>query len=138
VYTKPAMERTKRTGGKKKKAQKLSALEQLRLAREGGSRNEQFVEEDEEDIYDVVAEEDYHDLVKKRQEREDFVVDDDGIGYIDDGEEHQLNDAPRDNGRRKSGTFPYIAMRPAWRSFSSCFLLPVHNAMQIIHENSLL
>ena len=104
MYTKPAMERTKRTGGKKKKAQKLSALEQLRLAREGGSRNEQFVEEDEEDIYDVVAEEDYRDLVKKRQEREDFVVDDDGIGYIDDGEEHQLNDAPRDNGRRKSGT----------------------------------
>ena len=104
MYTKPAMERTKRTGGKKKKAQKLSALEQLRLAREGGSRNEQFVEEDEEDIYDVVAEEDYRDLVKKRQEREDFVVDDDGIGYIDDGEEHQLNDARRDNGHRKSGT----------------------------------
>ena len=60
--------------------------------RRGTRANRYLLEEDEEDIYDVVAEEDYRDLVKKRQEREDFVVDDDGIGYIDDGEEHQLND----------------------------------------------
>jgi len=31
---------------------------------------------EEEDVYDEVDEESYRDLVKKRREREDFVVDD--------------------------------------------------------------
>jgi len=42
---------------------------------------------EEEDLYDIVDQEEYNNLVESRRQREDFVVDDDGIGYHDDGEE---------------------------------------------------
>eukprot|EP00934_Nitzschia_sp_Nitz4_P001836 Nitzschia sp. Nitz4//scaffold294_size23022//6123//10997//NITZ4_008514-RA/size23022-snap-gene-0.2-mRNA-1//-1//CDS//3329546223//1836//frame0 len=42
---------------------------------------------EEEDVYDVVDEDEYQSLVNSRRQREDFVVDDDGLGYYDDGEE---------------------------------------------------
>lgn len=38
-------------------------------------------------MYDEVTEDEYQDLVRKRQQADDFVVDDDGLGYADDGEE---------------------------------------------------
>lgn len=38
-------------------------------------------------MYDEVTEEQYQELVRKRQQADDFVVDDDGLGYADDGEE---------------------------------------------------
>lgn len=34
-----------------------------------------------------MTEEEYQELVRKRQQADDFVVDDDGLGYADDGEE---------------------------------------------------
>ena len=43
---------------------------------------------DEGLVYDEVNEEEYEKLVNARREREDFVVDDDGLGYHDDGEEY--------------------------------------------------
>ncbi|CAN0008467.1 unnamed protein product, partial [Laminaria digitata] len=39
------------------------------------------------EVYDEVTEEEYQELVRKRQQADDFVVDDDGLGYADDGEE---------------------------------------------------
>jgi len=42
---------------------------------------------EEEDVYEMVDQEEYKNLVESRRQREDFVVDDDGIGYYDDGEE---------------------------------------------------
>ncbi len=54
------------------------------------------MENDEDDtIYDEVTEEEYQALVRKRQASDDFVVDDNGLGYADDGEEYlqrQLDD----------------------------------------------
>jgi DNA polymerase alpha subunit A len=41
----------------------------------------------DDDIYDYLPEEEYQHLVESRRQREDFVVDDDGLGYFDDGEE---------------------------------------------------
>ncbi|MCL7024541.1 hypothetical protein MKW94_001907 [Papaver nudicaule] len=38
-------------------------------------------------IYDLLAEDEYESLVKKRREEEGFIVDDDGHGYGDDGQE---------------------------------------------------
>ena len=64
-----------------KKQQALAAL------RSGGGLDDYEVNQDD-DIYDVVDEDEYQELVKKRRHREDFVVDDDGLGYYDDGEEH--------------------------------------------------
>lgn len=34
-----------------------------------------------------MTQEQYDELVRKRQQADDFVVDDDGLGYADDGEE---------------------------------------------------
>ncbi len=70
----------------------------MRDAREGiQSRYEQYsMEHDDDDtLYDEVTEEEYTALVRKRQAGDDFVVDDDGLGYTDDGEEYlqrQLDD----------------------------------------------
>ncbi len=63
----------------------------MRDAREGlQSRYEQYSMEndDEGTIYDEVTEEEYQALVRKRQAGDDFVVDDNGLGYADDGEEY--------------------------------------------------
>lgn len=48
---------------------------------------------EEEDLYDEVDEDAYTEIVAARRKREDFVVDDDGLGYDDDGEDH-LFDGP--------------------------------------------
>lgn len=71
------------------RASKAEALRQLRERRERGigSALNDYEIKDEGDIYEKVDEEEYRDLVEKRREREDFVVDDDGLGYHDDGEE---------------------------------------------------
>lgn len=45
------------------------------------------VQDNADEVYDEVTEEEYQQLVRKRQQADDFVVDDDGLGYVDDGEE---------------------------------------------------
>jgi len=39
-----------------------------------------------EDVYETMDEEQYREYVERKRQREDFVVDDDGLGYHDDGE----------------------------------------------------
>jgi hypothetical protein len=41
---------------------------------------------DPEDVYETLTESEYRAYVERKREREDFVVDDDGLGYHDDGE----------------------------------------------------
>ncbi len=66
------------------------------------------MENDEDDgLYDEVTEEEYQALVRKRQANDDFVVDDNGLGYADDGEEYlqrQLDDEDlgKDDKKQKS------------------------------------
>mmetsp|Transcript_12769 Transcript_12769/g.23948 ORF Transcript_12769/g.23948 Transcript_12769/m.23948 type:complete len:1531 (-) Transcript_12769:203-4795(-) len=70
---------------------KTKALAELRARRNGlssVSRTDEYQVQGEEDIYVQVDDKDYRELVQRRREREDFVVDDDGLGYHDDGEEH--------------------------------------------------
>ena len=63
--------------------------ENLKAAREGKkSRLDMLEIEAEDNVYDVMDQDEYEDLVRKRRQREDFVVDDEGLGYYDDGEEH--------------------------------------------------
>jgi DNA polymerase alpha subunit A len=77
--------RSRRAAGRNKK-RSAEALERLAKARLG----EDVDESDDEDdtIYDVVSEDKYAEIVRDRRKREEFVVDDDGTGYYDDGEEH--------------------------------------------------
>ena len=61
------------------KAKKKAALNALRARKNGetfSSRTDEYEVTDPGDVYDVVEEEDYRNLVDKRRDREDFVVDD--------------------------------------------------------------
>ena len=59
---------------------KKAALAALRERRAGlsaaSSKLEEYTVADEGDVYDVVDETEYEELVEKRRQREDFVVDD--------------------------------------------------------------
>ncbi len=61
------------------RAKKKAALNAIRARKNGtvlSSRTDEYEVTDPGDIYDVVEEEDYRNLVDKRRDREDFVVDD--------------------------------------------------------------
>ncbi len=60
-----------------------SALNKLKKLK--GAKNK-YQLEDENDVYQEVDEEEYCELVSRRQ-REDWIVDDDGCGYVDNGRE---------------------------------------------------
>ncbi|KAB1214754.1 DNA polymerase alpha catalytic subunit [Morella rubra] len=73
-------------------AKRADALERLKSFRSGGRRSEAggggFQIKLETPIYDTVGEDEYDALVaKRREEAKGFIVDDDGLGYGDEGEE---------------------------------------------------
>ncbi|KLJ09547.1 DNA polymerase alpha subunit A [Blastomyces silverae] len=69
---------------------KLAELRALRAS--GKKRLTTYEVEDEGDIYDEIDEEGYKKLVRKRLDQDDFVIDDTGEGYADDGRE-EWNDS---------------------------------------------
>ncbi len=88
------MERSKRQPVKNNAAAKAQeAREKLRLAKEGsGKRALTFEVKEEAAVYDVVDEQHYAEIVKKRRDAGAFVVDDDGTGgYADIGEDDYWN-----------------------------------------------
>lgn len=65
-----------------------SKLEELRALRASGKKRlASYQVEDEGDVYEELDEEGYKKLVRQRLDRDDFVVDDNGEGYADDGRE---------------------------------------------------
>ncbi|CCO28503.1 DNA polymerase alpha subunit A [Rhizoctonia solani AG-1 IB] len=60
-------------------------LADLRAARAGEGRSKQWKSTEDEELYDEVSEDDYKKIVKSRLDRDDFIVDDDGGGYVDNG-----------------------------------------------------
>lgn len=70
-----------------KRAVRLAQLEKLKAARAGGKRDNDYEVEEEVNIYDEVDEEGYKKVVRGRLDQDDFVVDDNGEGYADDGRE---------------------------------------------------
>ncbi|CAB97239.2 DNA polymerase [Caenorhabditis elegans] len=73
---------SRRCGVSQKKSKELSAIEQLKLARSTGKAYRP--ELDVEDVYDTVDDDEYEKIVAKRQ-KDNFIVDDDGMGYVDNG-----------------------------------------------------
>ncbi|KAF2843119.1 hypothetical protein M501DRAFT_993968 [Patellaria atrata CBS 101060] len=67
------------------RAAKLAELRALRAA--GKTRISTYEVEEEKSIYEEVDEEGYKKVVRKRLDEDDFVVDDNGEGYADDGRE---------------------------------------------------
>ncbi len=70
-----------------------SALAQLRAQRlSGKTRLETYEVEDQGAVYDEVDEDGYKKVVRSRLDKDDFVVDDNGEGYADDGREEWQNE----------------------------------------------
>ncbi|KAF8316797.1 DNA polymerase alpha catalytic subunit [Clavulina sp. PMI_390] len=57
----------------------------LRAARQGQSRAKQYKDVGDEDLYDEVDEDTYKSIVRGRLQEDDFIEDDDGGGYADNG-----------------------------------------------------
>jgi len=77
-------------------ASRAARLAELRALRASGkTRVATYEVDDVEKIYEEVNEEDYKKVVRKRLDDDDFVVDDNGEGYADDGREDWQND-PQD------------------------------------------
>ncbi|KTB23530.1 DNA polymerase alpha catalytic subunit A [Nakaseomyces glabratus] len=70
---------------------KLAKLKKLQALRKGKNANDEDDEDNYDKIYDEIDEKEYRN--RKRQEllRDDFVVDDDGLGYVDRGVEEEFN-----------------------------------------------
>ncbi|ORX91154.1 hypothetical protein K493DRAFT_409457 [Basidiobolus meristosporus CBS 931.73] len=89
---------------------------QLRELKQRGESRIKTYEVQEDIIYDEVDEKEYSKLVRSRLEEQDFVVDDDGSGYVDHGtedwgqeeysDEFSDNDTTQNNGtpKRKRGS----------------------------------
>ena len=72
------------------KAQRLAELRSLRAS--GKSRLTSYEVEEAKSLYDEVDEQGYKDVVRSRLDRDDFIVDDNGEGYADDGREEWNTD----------------------------------------------
>ncbi|KAM0843787.1 hypothetical protein ACQ4PT_057484 [Festuca glaucescens] len=112
-----------------------AALERIRAKREGGSRAAAVQVRMEDPIYDTVAEEDYAALVaRRRKDAGAFIIDDDGLGYVDDGREedwtHRALPSSSDEGsgdedgapRKRKQPRPPQAKRPPQQSAAAASL----------------
>ncbi|XP_061096553.1 DNA polymerase alpha catalytic subunit isoform X2 [Conger conger] len=87
---------------KKEKVGRKSALEQLKAAKRGEKLK--YEVEDLTSVYEEVDEEQYSRLVRERQD-DDWIIDDDGTGYVEDGREifdEELEDDALDKGKAVS------------------------------------
>jgi len=77
---------------------KADTLARLRAARQAGKTGFSTYEvQDEEQLYETVDEDSYKKIVRKRLDQDDFVVDDNGEGYADDGREDWQNEQQQDD-----------------------------------------
>ena len=69
-------------------ASRASRLAQLRALRAAGKTGfDAYEVQEAESIYETVDDEAYKKVVRRRLDQDDFVVDDNGEGYADDGRE---------------------------------------------------
>jgi DNA polymerase alpha subunit A len=77
---------------------KADTLARLRAARQAGKTGFSSYEvQDEEQLYETVDEDSYKKIVRKRLDQDDFVVDDNGEGYADDGREDWQNEQQQED-----------------------------------------
>ena len=74
---------------------RLAELRALRAS--GKTRLSTYKVEEEENVYEEVDEEGYKKVVRARLDRDDFVIDDNGEGYADDGREEWMGERRDDS-----------------------------------------
>jgi DNA polymerase alpha subunit A len=92
---------------------RAAALAELRALRAAGKkRGATYEVAEEEQLYDEVDEEGYKKVVRSRLDEDDFIVDDNGEGYADDGREDWDRDA---SGYRYAATDRYAGIEASDR-----------------------
>lgn len=87
------------------RAAQLAELKALRAS--GKTRLSSYkVKDDFESLYEEVDEEGYKKVVRARLDRDDFVVDDNGEGYADDGREEWMDEKRYDSPSASEGELP--------------------------------
>ena len=74
---------------------RLAELRALRAS--GQTRLSTYKVEEEENVYEEVDEEGYKKVVRARLDQDDFVIDDNGEGYADDGREEWMGERREDS-----------------------------------------
>ena len=86
------------------KAARLAELRALRAS--GKTRLSTYKVQEEEKLYEEVDEEGYKKVVRDRLDRDDFVIDDNGDGYADDGREEWMGERPYDSASGTENEIP--------------------------------
>ena len=94
---------------------RAASLAQLRAARAGGkTRFESYQVQEQDNIYEEVDEEGYKKVVRSRLDRDDFVIDDNGEGYADDGREEWADERGHSDGSGSEEEAPLRGKAGEW------------------------
>lgn len=66
------------------------------------------IQDDNDEVYDMVSDDEYQRIVKKRLEKDDFIEDDGTEGYADDGREEWGGDRGMDEEERRERRGEYF------------------------------
>ena len=83
---------------------RLAELRALRAS--GKTRLSTYNVEEEDNVYEEVDEEGYKKVVRARLDRDDFVIDDNGEGYADDGREEWISERRVDSASESEEELP--------------------------------
>jgi DNA polymerase alpha subunit A len=86
---------------------RAASLAKIRALRASGKTAfDTYQVEEAEDLYETVDEEGYKKVVRNRLDQDDFVVDDNGEGYADDGREDWQNEQQAYDDSESDGDLP--------------------------------
>ena len=109
------------------RADRLAQLRALRAA--GKTGFDTYEVQEAESIYETVDDEGYKKVVRSRLDEDDFVVDDNGQGYADDGREDWQDEAQAYDESESEGDLPKHS-----KAGEHCILAPYVEACLIVEQ----